>query len=467
MKFKPAQDRKYRFLSFRSFLLFFFISLLCLFCILVIEANKFLSYKPPLKEADLGERTAGAPTETASLLSSSPIKQCLEFVSYVVKPGDTFLGILSKYGLSSKQAIDCHSSLADLGLFSLMPGDSLVLTRIKSGALVGFSLLHKLSDWYNVSLDSITGIKASKKPVVFSSQRCLAKGFLTTSLSESMNDMGLSDVCVSKFADIFAWDINFFVDPQKGDSYEIIFEKKFVEGRFAGYGDILAALYVNNGRMFTAIGMKDKNGNMRYYDPEGRSVEKRFLKAPLRYNHVSSRFSHHRKHPILGIVRPHLGVDYAAPSGTPVHASADGVVCFVGYNGGYGNQVRIRHGSAYETSYGHLRAFGRGIKTGKRVLQGDLIGFVGMTGLATGPHLDYRMTRNSKFVNPSSISLPSGKGVPQERMNEFHATRQECLTLFTMRLRGETGAYVIDIIGSPADSSSVALGGTIAGELES
>jgi murein DD-endopeptidase MepM/ murein hydrolase activator NlpD len=269
-----------------------------------------------------------------------------------------------------------------------------------------------------------------------------------------MNELGVDATCVSMFADIFGWDINFFVDPKEGDTYEIIFEKKFMEGRFAGYGDILAAQYENNGRIFQAIGLRDENGIMRYYDPDGKSMQKQFLKAPLRFNHISSNFSLHRMHPILGIVRPHLGVDYAAPIGTPIHASADGIVRFAGYNGGFGNQVVISHGSAYETSYGHLNAFGHGIRAGKRVVQGDVIGFVGKTGLATGPHLDYRMTRNKSFVNPSSINLPSGKGVAPERALDFQATRLESLALFNMRLPGKTGAWVLDVSGGRKTDSS-------------
>ncbi len=447
MKLKSAKDRKYRKRIFRSFFFSVLIGLLWLFCAKVINPalRQSNSVRASAQSTHIG--IAGAPTapSNAADFPVSTVKPS-ENVPYVVKLGDTFLRILSGFGLSNEQAIQCHQSLAGIGLFSLLPGDSLVLTRLANGAIAGFSLLHKLTDWYNISIDS-AGISASKSPAAYSSQRCLAKGELVSSLSESMNELGVDAACVSMFADIFGWDINFFVDPKEGDTYEIIFEKKFMEGRFAGYGDILAAQYDNNGRMFRAVGMRDENGIMRYFDPDGKSMQKQFLKAPLRFNHISSRFSLHRRHPILGIVRPHLGVDYAAPVGTPVHASADGIVRFAGYNGGFGNQVVISHGSAYETSYGHLSAFGRGIRGGKRVTQGEIIGFVGGTGLSTGPHLDYRMTRNRSFVNPSSINLPSGKGVAPERSLEFQTVRQECLALFNLRLPGKTGAWVLDVSG--------------------
>jgi murein DD-endopeptidase MepM/ murein hydrolase activator NlpD len=463
MKYYLKKDRKFQQRGFWSFFLFLLVTL-CWF--LVADKSGPAQSKPShlasaeksALDSGIAGQNGSCTSEETALISSSPVKKCLKFVSYVVKPGDTFLGILSKYGLSNKQAINCHRSLAGIGLFSLLPGDSLVLTRLTtSGVLVGFELLHKLSDWYSIDFDSLDGLKASKRPITCSSQRCLAKGSLVTSLSESMNKMGINDVCVSKFADIFAWDINFFVDPQQGDSWEIVFEKKFSEGRFVGYGDILDAEYVNNGHAFRAIGMRDADGEIGYFDSEGKSLQKQFLKAPLRFNHISSGFTTHRRHPILGIVRPHLGVDYAAPPGTPVHASADGIVSFAGDNGGFGKQVRIRHGGAFETSYGHLQTLGHGIRSGKRVLQGDVIGFVGSSGLSTGPHLDYRMTRNQHFVNPSSISLPANKGVEPERMQEFTALRQECLTLFMQRLPGKTGAYVLDIGGSKSADAGKAL----------
>jgi murein DD-endopeptidase MepM/ murein hydrolase activator NlpD len=365
MNFKAGKDRKYQLPIFRSFLLFLCVGVWWLFC-------------STLGTTATSESSPG-PFQADRTISSFSIEKYKELISYVVKPGDTFLGILSRYGVTPEKAINCYRSLHPLGLMSLIPGDSLVMTRCAGGAMTAVSLLHKLDCWYSVSFDG-SAIKTNKKPASTSSQRCIVRGVLETSLSEDMNKMGVDDACVSKFADIFAWDINFFVDPQKGDSFEIVFEKKFVEGRFAGYGDIFAAQYVNAGHVFNALGMTDEKSQRRYYDLDGKSLQKQFLKAPLRFTHISSRFSLHRLHPVLGIVRPHLGIDYAAPTGTPVYAAADGVITFAGFTGGFGNQVRIRHGASYETSYGHLHAIARGIHSGARVCQGDLIGTVGSDG---------------------------------------------------------------------------------------
>ena len=409
-----------------SCLLFFFIALWWFFCGTVLNVR---AKSAPLVQA-------------VPLLEYVPVEPYKELISYVIKPGDTFLRVLSQYGVSSDIVIGCHRFLVKLGLPSLLPGDSLVVSRDKKGSLLGFSLLHKLN-WYRVTLEDAR-IKADIKPVDVSLHQCLVRGVLSTSLSEDMNAMGVDDACVAKFADIFAWDINFFVDPQAGDSFEILFDKKFNEGRFAGYGDIIEAKYVNRGRLFEAIGIKDK-GIIRYYDADGKSLQKQFLKAPLRFSHISSGFSMHRRHPILGIVRPHLGIDYAAPSGTPVYAAADGVVCFAGFNGGFGNFVSIRHGASYETSYGHLRSFARGTRCGARVSQGDLIGTVGQTGLATGPHLDYRMTVGKRLVNPSTISLPREKSIPAENKERFEQLKRECGAVFNLRLKGKTGCFVLGV----------------------
>jgi murein DD-endopeptidase MepM/ murein hydrolase activator NlpD len=434
MKLFFSKDRKYRMRVSRSFLLFFFFIATCCFIygtVLDKNSKKIYSFSSQPLQAQI----------------YSPVNRCAEIISYVVKPGDTFWKILSGYDVSEEIAINCSRTLKSLGLSSIIPGDSIILIRNTNGVTSGFSLLHRFSSWYNVQIDS-SGIRTNKTDAKISSCCCMVKGVLSTSLSENMNELGVDDVCVSKFADIFAWDINFFVDPQPGDSFALVFEKKYAEGRIMICGDILYAKYVSSGKVFEAIGLKNEHEDMTYYDCQGRSLQKQFLKAPLHFTRISSGFSFHRKHPVLGIIRPHLGIDYAAPAGTPVYAAADGLVIYAGYNGGYGKYVRIRHGNAYETSYGHLKSISGSVRKGLRVTQGDLIGLVGQTGLATGPHLDYRMTVNSHFVNPSRISLPAGKIIPDSSMNSFMFSRQGYKTLFETRFTKRTGCFVLNIDNS-------------------
>jgi murein DD-endopeptidase MepM/ murein hydrolase activator NlpD len=380
--------------------------------------------------------------------------QKVNFLTRVVKPGDTFDGILSGFEITKKEASDIYNSLKPLGLPPLYPGDSLiVIKKDQNGELKNLALLSRMKYWYKVTRnDSL--IRAEKMSLQISRYTCLVNGVLETSLSEQIAEYGVGDYITSKLADIFAWDINFFLDPRKGDTFQILFEQKYAEGHFIGYGDILAAHYNNNGRDYYAFAFTDEDGSVNYYDEKGNAVQKEFLKAPLKFSRISSGFSFHRKHPILGIIRPHLGVDYAAPGGTPVYAAADGTIISAGPKGGFGNLVVISHGY-YETSYGHLAQINSGIHYGSRVKQGDMIGTVGATGLATGPHLDYRMKRGSAFVNPMTVSLPSKRSIVEKEKKKFMMDKEACQMAFDKRFSSQTGCHVIEIEKVESEKATV------------
>jgi murein DD-endopeptidase MepM/ murein hydrolase activator NlpD len=373
------------------------------------------------------------------------------FVTYIVKPGDTFQGILSSFGIPAVSAFESYTALASIGLSRIFPGDSLVLTIGQDSAIIDFSLLTRLQCWYHINKDN-NFLTAEKQPLTTEKQICVVKGVLSTCLSEDLNALGVGDAVVSRLAYIFAWDINFFVDPRKGDRFEVVFEKLYREGRFVTYGEILAAIYENNGFVHSAYAFKDTDGAIVYYNEKGSSLQKEFLKAPLKYRRISSGYSLHRKHPILGIVRPHLGIDYSAPSGTPVYAAANGVITFSGVNGGYGKYVTIRHGNAFETNYGHLHQIGKGISPGVKVAQGQLIGTVGATGLATGPHLDYRMKKAGKYINPVTLRLPSRANLPQKEMPLLNSIVLSNLELLKNCTHGDKHSVVKKETSAPADS---------------
>jgi murein DD-endopeptidase MepM/ murein hydrolase activator NlpD len=381
-----------------------------------------------------------------NIIHSKPDSISNNFVSksFIVKQGDNLLNIFLDNGLSATLSHSIYNSIKSIGFKWLFPGDSVILNFNSLNSLIGFSVLSRLNDWYHVEVtkDSILAKKIPVSPVIY---KCLVRGVITSSLYEDLYKLGIGDACITMFADIFSWDINFFVDPQKGDSFEMIFEKKYSEGKFIGYRNILAARYVNKGKSFFAIGVKNDDGTINYYDINGESLQKQFLKAPLRYCHISSFFSYKRKHPILGIIRPHLGIDYAAPVGTPVYAAADGKVRFAAYKGDYGNMICLSHGGSYESFYGHLKSFAYGIKSGSYVKQGECIGFVGQTGLATGPHLDYRMKRNGSFINPLKINSPSKTTLTEKQKNDFNLLKQEFLTILSLRLLNICSYIVIDI----------------------
>jgi murein DD-endopeptidase MepM/ murein hydrolase activator NlpD len=222
--------------------------------------------------------------------------------------------------------------------------------------------------------------------------------FIDGSLYNTIERVGEGDELVVRFADIFEWDVDFFKDLQEGDSFRILYEKKFVEGRPYGYGRILAAELDTKGKTYKAIGFQ-RGQNWEFFSPDGKAMKKAFLAAPLKFSRITSGFTSHRFHPILGYYRPHYGIDYAAPTGTPVRAIGRGTVILAGWAGGAGKAIKIQHNKEISTVYSHLSRFASGIRAGTSVTQGQVIGYVGMTGLATGPHLDFRYLKNGQYVN--------------------------------------------------------------------
>ncbi|MBD3316236.1 MAG: peptidoglycan DD-metalloendopeptidase family protein [Chitinivibrionales bacterium] len=427
MKANYSEGRIARFPLMRSLFVLTAISISWYFC---NHTTTEVTRLPPTHS--IREAPSAPPPSPANLLSS-----------YTVRSGDTFASALTKLGLSNAEAIEYYAPLESAGLTAIHPGDSIVLSTAADSTFMSLSYYYGMKCRYVLQRNH-EGLRAEKWALSRSIHRAVVKGSLESSLSEDLHCYGVSDALVGKIAMILAWDINFFIDPRKGDQFGIIFEKEYVQGRFDQYGDVLAVKYVNDGRTHWAIGLADKEGRLDYYNLEGRSVQKQFLKAPLRFSRISSGYTHRRRHPILGIVRPHLGIDYAAPRGTPVYAAADGKITFVGTRGGYGKHIRIAHGDAFETYYGHLHGIARGISRDTQVRQGELIGTVGATGLATGPHLDYRMRRHGRFVNPLAVRLPSKEAVPPEAMDQFNAHKNACQYLLESRFI-EDGQYTIDI----------------------
>ncbi|HXB54736.1 MAG TPA: peptidoglycan DD-metalloendopeptidase family protein [Vicinamibacteria bacterium] len=251
-------------------------------------------------------------------------------------------------------------------------------------------------------------------------------GVIDSSLFAAVNAAGEDDQLALDLADIFAWEVDFNTDLRKGDGFRVAVEKLFLEGRFRRYGRLFAAELTRGNRVFRAVRFEGARG-VGYYAPDGSSLRKAFLRSPLKFSRITSRFSLARFHPLLHETLPHLGVDYAAPTGTPVVATADGVVTRAGWDGGYGQAVRLRHANGFTTLYGHLVRID--VRTGQRVGQGTRIGAVGMTGLATGPHLDYRMTRNGAFVDPLRVVSPPAEPIPTEERAAFVATSARHLAL--------------------------------------
>ncbi len=244
-------------------------------------------------------------------------------------------------------------------------------------------------------------------------------GGVSSSLFGAVEAAGGHPELAVRLAEVFQWDMDFIRDVRSGDEFVAVVDHQTVEGSFFGYGTMYAARYVNDGKTMEAVAYPDANGRLGYYDLDGTPLRKQFLRSPLKFSRITSRFSMSRFHPVLKKRMPHYGIDYGAPVGTPVHVTADGRVTFTGSNGGAGRMVRVRHTNGYETNYLHLSRYGPGVKNGARVSQGDVIGYVGSSGWSTGPHLDYRVKLNGSWVNPLAISSPAVEPLEGDRLERF------------------------------------------------
>jgi len=259
------------------------------------------------------------------------------------------------------------------------------------------------------------------------------EGLVESSLFAALAVAGAGPELAVRMAEIYQWDINFLRDLRQGDLFVVVVDRQTVEGEFYAWGTIFASRFVNDGRILDAIVYPDAKGRLGYYDLEGHPLRKQFLRSPLKFSRVTSRFSMNRYHPVLKRRMPHYGVDYGAPVGTPVHCTADGTVTLAGRNGGAGRMVRVRHTNGYETNYLHLGRFGAGIRRGARVVQGQVVGYVGSSGLSTGPHLDYRVRHNGSWTNPLRISSPAVKPLEEERLQRYLAHALAVLSLLEDR----------------------------------
>jgi murein DD-endopeptidase MepM/ murein hydrolase activator NlpD len=302
-------------------------------------------------------------------------------------------------------------------------GERYWLTTTPEGEFVDFRYIvddeHYLTVWWQAG-----HFVPELKPFRFETRVESVTGVIEDSLFSTVLEKGEQERLAEELAGLFQWDIDFNTDIQKGDSFRLLVEKRYLNGTFAGYSrtPILGADLVAQKKLLSGVRFLDEKGAPAYFTPDGKSLKKSFLKSPLNFVRISSRFTRSRFHPILKIFRPHLGVDYAAPYGTPVRAVGAGMVTFAGWSGEGGRAVRLRHDGGYQTIYMHLQDVR--VRAGSRVSQGDLIGHVGSSGLATGPHLDFRVQHNGEFVNPAKVIVPPAPPVPQSSMSRFVAARE-------------------------------------------
>jgi murein DD-endopeptidase MepM/ murein hydrolase activator NlpD len=340
-----------------------------------------------------------------------------------IKEGETFSQSLAKKKLSPHWITLIVSKLRPYVDFRrIRAGESYQWVADENGDLVKFIYEINPTEVYEIEKDSKGKYVVKKKEVPLEIYLIKAEGEIYTSLAKAMKDVGEHWSLATTFAEVLAWEVDFSQDVRRGDRFKVVVEKLYKGDQFIKYGAIHALEYQSGKKIIRGIRFKN-----RYYDEKGYSLERAFLKMPLRFNYISSGFNPNRRHPIMGGVHPHLGIDYAAPLGTPVWAVASGIVIFCGWVEGFGNQVVIEHPNGYTSYYGHLSRFGPRIKEGKHVEQKQVIGYVGSTGLSTGPHLDFRLSKNGKFINPLKEPFPVGQPVGKEEMDAFQKKKDEVM----------------------------------------
>lgn len=368
----------------------------------------------PIREA------AAVDSPLAPMKVARPAAPVVTVNDHLVRGGDTLYGILREAGLSEASILAVGSSrVGGVSPSRLVAGRRYRLIS-QDGEVTEYQ--------YEPDDRRILKILLAEEPprvevvpIPYQVKTVVLSGTIEESLFATVEEIGEHPSLALEIADIFAWQVDFFRDLRKGDTFRVVVDKYFRDGDFVKYGNISAARFINRGQSFQAFSFQAGNGRTDYFDDKGGSLRKQFLKAPLRFRRISSGFTRRRLHPVTGRVQPHYGVDYAAPPGTPVMAIGDGKVIVRKRDAVNGKWLKIRHNSVYSTAYLHLKGFASGIKPGRRVRQGQVIGYVGSTGRATGPHLHFAMYRNGKYTDPRRINVPRAATVARDQRADFDA----------------------------------------------
>ena len=384
------------------------------------NANRHSTESALLPEAALEEAMAYEAALQGAVSDPLAVPSASEWTTLEIQNGQTLSTLFEAQGLSPEQWM----AILELG------NDARQLKRIKAGDKLE---LRKSGDQLlelRYALDDVRTLQVRKLEQGFESSTLTAEldrstrtitGVIDSSLFHAGQEAGLPVRMVMELADLFRYDIDFALDLRDGDRFTVVFEEWFKDGKKLRDGDMLAAEFVNQGKVHRAVRFKDAQSRSAFYTPRGESLRKAFFRSPLDVVRISSHFNLKRRHPILNTIRAHKGTDYAAASGTPIKATGEGRVKFIGVKGGYGRVVVIQHGSQYETLYAHLSRYRAGLKAGAKVTQGQVVGYVGSSGLATAPHLHYEFRVNGQHKNPVSIAMPRANPIPRSELATFHS----------------------------------------------
>lgn len=356
-----------------------------------------------------------------------------EVETIVIQPGDVFGKTFEQTKLSKQESLKILAELKKyININKCKPNEFYEITYSTDTAIeqtwTNFKFFPEGQYFYSIDKSTDNVLTSEKLELQTTSQTFEVSGTIESSLWESMSNSEIKPAIILDYADMFAWHIDFLTDCRPGDIYKLIYEVKTLEKKDTVLSsEIIAGQYITATSTNTAIRFTNSKGNEGYFDENGKSVKSAFLKAPLQFKRISSYFTKKRFHPILKYYRAHEGIDYAAPIGTPVSAVGDGTVTKSQYSGGYGNLVIIKHPNGYETYYGHLSKYGKGVKKGVRVKQGQVIGYVGSTGLSTGPHLDFRIKKNGSFFNYLTMKMPPTYTLTGKDKEDFDLYKQELI----------------------------------------
>lgn len=363
------------------------------------------------------EHGQGLTAGDSPLATNAPDLQPGTALTMTVRRGDSLDRMFKRNGLDRSDLANLMElEVARKHLRLIKPGDE-IHVRQDDGRVLRIDKPVSLGEILSIRRTT-DGYIAETIEEKLDAQAVRATGTIDSSLFLAAAEAGISDRTIMNLAGIFAWDVDFMLDIRAGDRFTLVYEEIWKNGKRVAEGDILSAEFINQGESFMAIRFEDADGRVDYFTPDGRSVRKAFVRAPLSFSRISSNFNPRRRHPKLNTIRAHRGVDYAAPTGTPIKAAGDGKIIHRGRKGGYGNTIIVQHGGNITTLYAHMSKFGRA-RVGTRVRQGEVIGYVGATGLATGPHLHYEYRRNGVHLNPRTVKLPDAEPINSEYLAEF------------------------------------------------
>jgi murein DD-endopeptidase MepM/ murein hydrolase activator NlpD len=401
------------------------------------------NWQPSAKSADstpnLDRLHYSLPLPTPDTALQDEITEVVEQIepsqweSVIIKSGDTLASIFARKGISSTTT----HKVATLNeqtrkLRYIQPGDEIKLLLGEQRQLRQMKYIEDITRTLLIQRNEDQAFTSQIINYQLDAFPVYREGVIDSSLFEAAANADIPEDVIMDLVAIFGWDIDFSLDIRSGDRFGIVYEELFKDDVKIRNGRILSAEFINDGKTYRATYYKDPSGDSDYYAPDGRSMRKAFLRSPVKFSRISSRFSNKRWHPVLSKWRSHKGVDYAAARGTPIRASGDGKVIHAGKKGGYGRLIVIRHGGRYTTAYGHLHRYAKGVRSGKKVKQGQIIGYVGSSGLATGPHLHYEFRVNGVHRNPLTVKLPEAQPVNTAYLDHFRDQTQVYLSMLRL-----------------------------------